>query len=442
MANLLQSAVAWMANTVGVGAPQRSPFDGRYWGDTAATSFSGELVNAETAAQLDVVQAVQERLAGTISTLPLMVFERDGAGGKRPAVDHPLYELLHDGPNVRQTSQEFFDDLARHLSFWRNSYCLITPGADRAIGALEPVHPSRMVKIERQLDGRVYYTFSRLAPQVGQDTYRDDEVWHIRKAPLTPDGLRGQYMWETSRETFGKALAVEKFGALYFRNGGSGGGVLEHPGSFKDKEQQESFLDAWRNGGNGLNRHKDRLLLYGVQYKPFSVNNDEAQFLETLKEVSVKLCRLWNMPPHMVGMLDRATFSNIEQQSVEFVMYTIAPWIEGIEQAAQRDLLLGDDRSRYFVEFNVAGLMRGDFQTRMQGYAWGRQWGWLSVNDIRALENLPSIGEAGDVYLQPMNMVPAGSEPEDSDSTAPGGPGLGAPANEPDAKPQDDPDAD
>jgi phage portal protein BeeE len=148
------------------------------------------------------------------------------------------------------------------------------------------------------------------------------------------------------------------------------------------------------------------------------------------------------MPPHMVGMLDRATFSNIEQQSVEFVMYTIAPWIEGIEQAAQRDLLLGDDRSRYFVEFNVAGLMRGDFQTRMQGYAWGRQWGWLSVNDIRALENLPSIGEAGDVYLQPMNMVPAGSEPEDSDSTAPGGPGLGAPANEPDAKPQDDPDAD
>eukprot|EP01039_Chlorochromonas_danica_P018627 gene18627-22446_t len=145
-----------------------------------------------------------------------------------------------------------------------------------------------------------------------------------------------------------------------------------------------------------------------MTYTPLTVKNDEAQFNETVKEQSIKVCRLWNMPPHLVGILDRATFSNIEQQSIEYVQHTIAPMVAAIEQAIGRDLLIGEDQDKFFVEFNIEGLLRGDFKTRMSGYSLGRQWGWLSVNDIRARENLPSIGPAGDVYLTPLNMGAAG----------------------------------
>ena len=385
------------------GAPD--PANDRWWSNSAQSmSTAGISVNDDNALQLDVVQSILERLGGTISTLPLMVFERSDDDGREPAKTHPLYKLLHDRPNDRQSPQEFWQEIVTHLAFWRNVYCLIIPGDTYAIGALEPIHPSRLNKITRQSSGRLMYEFTRLPPETGTITYRDDEIWHVRKPRLTVDGLRGLSMTETARETFGRALAVEQFGSTYFRNGGSGGGVLEHPGNFKDKEAEHDFLRSWREGGNGLHRHKDRLLKYGVKYTPFSINNDEAQFLETLKEITVKICRLWNMPPHLVGDLTRATFSNIEQQSVEFVTYTLGPWITALEQAAHRDLLVGENAGDYFVEFNVAGLLRGDFATRMNGYAVARQWGWLSVNDIRRLENLKSIGAPGDSYLVPMNM--------------------------------------
>ena len=388
------------------------PMDPRFWGQGDVLSTSGQSVSANGVLQLDVVQSVLARLGGTISTLPLMIYERldapdDEGNDRRPAPEHPLFPILHRRPNARQTAQEFRDDLSFQLCYWRNAYAEISQGADGEISALEPIHPTRVAKIERRGDGRIYYQVARLDGS-GQDWFRDDQIMHIRKAPLTADGLRGQYMFESARETFGKALAVEAFGNAYFRNGGSGGGVLEHPGNFRDKEEQAKFLETWRSGGAGLNRHKDRMLLNGVKYTPFAVRNDEAQFLETLKEVAVKICRLWNFPPHMAGILDKATFSNIEQQSTEYIVHCIAPWLSAIEQAIARDLLIGEDADRYFVEFNVAGLLRGDFKTRWAGYAAARQWGWLSVNDIRKLENMAPIGAGGDEYLRPMNMTPTG----------------------------------
>jgi HK97 family phage portal protein len=409
-------------------AMMRNPFDPRFWGGASQTTHAGQIVNADTAFQLDVVQSVLGRLSGTVSTLPVMVFRRI-PGGKEPAPEHPLYKILHRRPNRFQTSQEFWSEIVSFLAFWRNAYFIIHPAEDgsQAVGELELLHPSRMSKIERRIDGRIYYSFYRLAPQMGVDVYRDDEISHIRIGPLTVDGLRGRYVFETAKETFGRALAVEEFGALYFKNGGAGGGVLEHPGTFKTKEEQEQFLHTWRSGGQGLHRHKDRLLLNNVKYTPYTVQNDQAQFLETLKECAVKLCRLWNMPPHMVGILAQATFNNMEQQSTEYVVYTLAPYIVGLEQAIWRDLLVGDDQDEYFVEFNVAGLLRGDFKTRMQGYAWGRQWGWFSVNDVRRAEGQPDIGPAGDRYLEPMNMSAAGAAGSDSETTAPGGPGTNDP---------------
>ena len=406
------------------------PMDPRFWGAGSVATTAGVSVTSDSAFGLDVVQSVLGRLSGTISTLPMMVFKREADGSRAPAPDHPLYVLLHRRPNRFQTSQEYRAELVLHLAFWRNAYSVIHPGPNgEAIGELEQIHPSRLKRISQQL-GRRYYTFAALGG--GADvTYRDDQLWHIRTGPLTADGLRGQAVFETAKETFGRAIAVEQFGAQYFANGGSGGGTVTFTGTFKSKEEKDLFLEAWRSSSTGANRHKDKLLLNGATYTRDAINNDEAQFLETLKEVAIKLCRLWNMPPHMVGILDKATFSNIEQQSTEYVVYTLAPYIAGIEQAAWRDLLIGEDQDEYFVEFNVAGLLRGDFKTRMQGYAWGRQWGWLSVNDIRRLENQPGIGPEGDQYLVPLNMGPAGAAGGDGSIGHNGGPPLDDDADDP-----------
>lgn len=412
--NVFQRVVAGLASGVGLSAavPERDAGDGRFWESQIAATMAGVAVTPQAAAGHWAVRAVEEALAGPISSLPFAVFERLDGDRRRLAREHPLYRVLHDRPNRRQTSQEFRDEQQRHLSLWRNCYARIWPAEDGGpVGELEPYHPSRLIDIRRGGDGWIYYSFSRLAPQIGVEVLREDQVWHIRKAPLTTDGLRGKAVWETDRETLGKALAVEQFGALYFANGGSGGGVLEHPGTFKTNEDRGKFLDNWRAGGVGLNRHKDRLLTHGVKYTPFSVKNDEAQFLETKKQCGYEVASIWNMPPHRVGMLERATNNNVEQQGIEYVIYTLGPYIAAWEQAATRDLLIGSDQDRYFVEINVAGLLRGDIKARWGSYAIARQWGWLSINDIRRLENMDPIGAEGDVYLTPMNMLPAGASP-------------------------------
>lgn len=418
--NVFQRAVAWVADASGVGPP-RDIFDPRLWGLNQQISAAGQAVTADSAMQLDVVQSVLERLGGTISNLPGMVFRRTGPNeaDREEARDHALFKLLTRRPNRRQTPQEWLDEQGRHLGSWRNAYALIKPDdAGFPIGELEIIHPSRKVKIEQAEDGVVYYTFRRLPPAYGNVTYADDVIFHIRKAPLTNNGLEGKPVWETGRETLGRAQAVEEYGALYFANGGSGGGFFEHPGKFASKEAQDEALAALRAGGSGKNRHRDRLLLHGIKYAQNKVANDESQFVETKKEMGVSVCRLWNMPPHMAGLMDKATFSNIEQQSIEFVIYTLGPWLTAMEQAIGRDLLIGDDRDEYFFEFNVAGLLKGDFKTRWGGYAQGRQWGWLSVNDVRRAEGLAPIGDDGDVYITPLNMVPAGDSPPDGDETA------------------------
>lgn len=409
--NLLQRAIASLASGVGLTA-SAGDADGRGWSTGGiASGLAGVPVTSETALGYWAVRACEEALAGPISTLPMMVFERTGDDSRRVAREHPLFNLLHRRPNRRQTAQEFRDDQQRHLSTWRNAYARILPAEDGGpIGALDPIHPNRVRHIERGTDGWVYYHIARLSPAIGNDVLREDEVWHLRKAPLTSDGLRGKAIWETDRETLSKALAVEQFGSLFFANGGSGGGVIKHPGNFKTKEDEASFIETWRAGGSGLNRHKDRLLKFGVDYQPFSVQNDEAQFLETKKQCGYETISIWNMPPHRVGMLERSTNNNIEQQSIEFVMYALAPYVSAWEQGATRDLLIGADADRYFVEINVAGLLRGDLTTRWAAFALGRQWGWLSVNDVCRLENQNGIGPEGDVYLEPMNMVPAGSD--------------------------------
>lgn len=423
----------------------RETWEGRFWGGFAPGAIAGLVVGWRSALQLDVVQAVLGRLGGTCSTLPIMVYQRVGDEGDAiPVRSHPVFKLLSRRPNLTQTAQEFRSEQVQHLAYWRNAYTRLIPDPETGhpIGSLEQIHPSRLEDLWRGPDGWTYYRFTELAPRTGSFVIRQDELWHIRMAPLTEDGLRGQYMWESSRETFGRAIAVENFGSLFFANGGSGGGVLEHPGVFTNKDEQTRFLETWREGGSGLNRHKDRLLLNNVKYTPFSVRNDEAQFLETKKEMGGACARLFGMPPHMVGMLDKATNNNIEQQSLEYVMYCVAPILSAVEESAARDLLIGDEQDEFYVEHNVNGLLRGDWKSRWAGYGLGRQWGWLSVNDVLRLEGMAPIGPEGDERLVPMNMSAAGQPGADgSAGPTPRDKAPGDAEQDPDGEKDEDKDA-
>lgn len=429
MRSPFQRAVAWLAEASGANERITDPFDPRLWGQISAMSSAGIAVTADAAHQLPVAQSVLARLGGTVSSLPLMVFERSGPNGedRKPARNHPLFRLLHRQPNRAMTAQLFRDQIERDLAWERNAICIIRPDLDGfPIGELEYVSPRRLVDIFRGAGGTRHYKIRQPAPSSVVETFSEDEIWHICKAPLTDDGLRGRPVYETSREALGRALAVEQFGARFFANSSHAGGVIKHPGRFKDKDEEGNFLSAWRAAGIGANQHKDRLLLGGADYVPPGLTNETSQFVETRKEMAYSIASLWNMPPHMVGLMDRATFTNIEQQSIEYCVHTIAPDTVAIEQAAIKDLLIGEDQDRYFVEFNLAGLLRGDLKTRWQAYAWGRQWGWLSIDDIRRLENMDPIGAdaGGEQYLTPLNMVPAGTlPPAKSDDENPKDPG-------------------
>jgi HK97 family phage portal protein len=201
------------------------------------------------------------------------------------------------------------------------------------------------------------------------------------------------------------AIATEEYGAKFFANGASPGGVLEHPGIIKDPAKiRESWNAVYQGSGNA---HRIAVLEEGMKFQSIGIPPEQAQFLETRKFQINEIARIFRVPPHMVGDLEKSSFSNIEQQSLEFVMYTLDPWVIRWEQAIQRALFSPAEKNEYFAKFNVNGLLRGDYQSRMQGYAVGRQNGWLSADDIRELEDIEQMpeGSGGDRYLVNGNMV-------------------------------------
>jgi HK97 family phage portal protein len=208
-----------------------------------------------------------------------------------------------------------------------------------------------------------------------------------------------------AKNAIGMAIACEEYGAKFFANGATPGGILEHPGVVKDPERvRESWNSAF---GGSANANKVAVLEEGMKYTPISISPEQAQFLETRKFQINEIARIFRIPPHMIGDLEKSSFSNIEQQSLEFVKYTLDPWVCRWEQSMQRALFSMDEKKEYFFKFNVDGLLRGDYQSRMNGYATGRQNGWMSANDIRELENLDRIPEeeGGDLYLINGNMT-------------------------------------
>ena len=363
---------------------------------------SGKPVNERTAMQTTAVYACVRILAEAVASLPLHVYEYQEDGGKQMVHDHPLYYLLHDEPNPEMTSFVFRETLMSHLLIWGNAYAqIIRDGSGRVLG-LYPLLPNKM-DVQRDDRGNLYYVYSRNSDEnptfkeYGDIRLKAEDVLHI--PGLGFDGLIGYSPIAMAKNAVGMTLACEEYGASFFANGANPGGVLEHPGVLKDPSK---VRESWNSVYRGVNNaHKIAVLEEGMKYQQIGIPPEEAQFLETRKFQINEIARLYRIPPHMVGDLEKSSFSNIEQQSLEFVKYTLDPWVIRWEQSLQRALLLPGEKGKYFIKLNVDGLLRGDYQSRMNGYAVGRQNGWLSANDIREMENLNPIPdeEGGNLYL-------------------------------------------
>jgi HK97 family phage portal protein len=378
------------------------------WSFLFGGTTSGKAVNERTAMQTTAVYACVRILSEAVAGLPLHIYRYRADGGKERIPLHPLYHLLHDEPNPEMTSFVFRETLMSHLLLWGNAYAQVVRNGRGQAVALYPLLPSKM-DVSRAANGELLYTYYRdadetgLNPKGGYITLRRDEVLHI--PGLGFDGLIGYSPIAMAKNAIGMSLATEEYGASFFANGANPGGVLEHPGVIKDIGRvKESWNSAYQGS---VNAHKIAVLEEGMKFQAIGIPPEQAQFLETRKFQINEIARIYRVPPHMVGDLEKSSFSNIEQQSLEFVKYTLDPWVVRWEQSLQQSLILPSEKPSLFIRFNLDGLLRGDYQSRMNGYAVGRQNGWMSANDIRVLEDMNRIPtvEGGDLYLVNGNMT-------------------------------------
>ena len=371
-------------------------------------SSAGKNVNERSAMQMTAVYSCVRILAEAVAGLPLHLYRYKEDGGKERAVDNNLYHLLHDEPNKEMSSFIFRETLMTHLLLWGNAYAQIIRNGKGEVVALYPLMPNKM-QVDRDENGELYYIYTRSSEEAktmeGATVYLTPrDVLHI--PGLGFDGLVGYSPIAMAKNAIGLAIATEEYGAKFFANGAAPSGVLEHPGTIKDPSR---LRENWNSTfGGSANSGKVAVLEEGMKYTPISISPEQAQFLETRKFQIDEIARIFRVPPHMVGDLEKSSFSNIEQQSLEFVKYTLDPWVIRWEQSLSRSLLSEDEKRKYFFKFNLEGLLRGDYESRMSGYATARQNGWMSANDIRELENLDKIAaeDGGDLYLINGNMLP------------------------------------
>jgi HK97 family phage portal protein len=374
-----------------------------FWGN----SSSGTYVNENTALQTAAVYACVRVLSEALASLPLNVYKYEGKS-REFAHDHKLYYLLHNEPNDEMTSFIFRETLMSHLLIYGNAYAQIIRDNAGNVKSLYPLLPNK-IDVNRDKNGQLFYTYwrdydeAKSTEKTGGVTLDKSEILHI--SGLSFNGLVGYSPIALAKDSIGLLRATEEYGAGFFANSANPSGILEHPESLKNPDL---IKQTWNSLYRGSSKsHGLAVLEEGMKFHPISIPPEQAQFLETRKYQLNEICRIFRVPPHLIGDLEKATFSNIEQQGIEFLQYSIEPWLVRWEQAMCKSLLLSSEKSKYFIKFNVDGLLRGDYETRMKGYAVGRQNGWLSANDIRRLENMNEIPavEGGDDFLVNGNML-------------------------------------
>lgn len=364
---------------------------------------SGITVTPEVALGVAAVSAAVGILAETLAQLPLMVYRRLDRGGKEKAPDHPLWPLLHDKPNGWQNSFEYREMQQLQLGLKGNVFAFKNMVAGR-VGELLPIHPSR-VTVHQDADYAVTYKVS--LPSGEYLTLPKERIFHIRDRSM--NGITGMSRLENAKECIGLSVKAEAYGAQFFGNAARPSGVLSTEQKVSP-EQMKELRESWKAVHGGENAGGTAVVDAGWKWSAMTMNNDDAQFLETRKFQIGEVARIWRVPPHMLGDLERATFSNIEQQSLEFVKYSMMPWLRRWESAINDQLVPENEKGKVFAEFNVDGLLRGDFLTRVQGYSTGLKDGWLNRNEVRDKENMSPI-EGGDEYHRAESIHGGTNEP-------------------------------
>lgn len=366
-------------------------------------SYAGPVVNEETALRATAVYACIRIISESIAALPLVLYEQSGRIKNR-ATAHPLYQVLHSLANPEMTSMEWREHAFAHAAAWGNHWSEIEFDAGGQAIALWPLRPDRMEGWERR-EGQIWWLY-----RLPNNTIRPIPAWRLHHIRTLGDGVMGYSPIRlAARQAIGLSLATEEFGARFFANGARPGLLIRHPGKLSEPAYRRLQAD-WAQAHQGLtNAHRTRILEEGMDIVTVGIPPNEAQFLETRKFQTLEIARVYRVPPHMLADLDRATFGNIEHQSLEFVMHTLMPWLVRHEQAIQRDLLSEQTRGRYYAKYLVDGLLRGDTASRYQAYNMAIMSGIMTRNEAREKEDLNPLTGL-DEPLVPLNMLEVGQD--------------------------------
>lgn len=387
----------------------RDVTSGGFFSFIKGTSVSGKVVTERTSMQVATVYACVRILSESVSTMPVHMYRQTEDGCREKARNHKLYYLMSAEPNPEMTSQVMLETMMTHLLLWGNSYSQVIRNGRGEVVALYPLMPDRM-RVDRDENKQLYYEYTvspydadTMKEKEAVVRLRPEDVLHI--PALGFDGLVGYSPIAMAKNAIGLAISAEEYGSKLFANGARPSGILQHPKLLK---HPENLRESWENTfGSSAAAGRVAILEEGVQYTPISINPEEAQFLQTRKYQTEEIARIFRVPLHLLGDLDHATFSNVENQSLDYVKFTLMPWVRRIEMSLNRRLLSEKEKKEYYFKFNLDSLMRGDHESRMKGFAVARQNGWMNMNEIRALENLPPVPEelGGDAYLVNGNMV-------------------------------------
>lgn len=359
----------------------------------------GIRVTAASAMQSTAVLGCVRILAETVASLPMPVYKRLNPRGKARA-SHPIGDILQRAPNPRMTAFTFRETMMAHILLWGNCYAEIEYDDEGRVVALWPIPPHRVQHMETATGDPFFRVTTSDGKQHNVPFYA---MFHI--PGLGFDGKKGMSVISWARQAVELALATEQFGAEFFANGTNVGAVATHPGTLTDTAY-ERLKKSLQEKYEGLGKaHRLMLLEEGMTFSKNTIPPNDAQFLETRKFQTLEISRIFRVPPHMLGDLERATFSNIESQGTDFIVHSVRPWLVRWEQTANWKLFSESDRKRYFVEFLVEGYLRGDSAARSAFYKEMFNIGVYSQNDIREKENDNPI-EGGDRYYVPLNMVP------------------------------------
>ena len=358
-------------------------------------NFTGKSVDSNSALGLSAVWGCTKVLSESIASLPLNIYERMADGDRLLADTHRLYFLLHNQPSKLYTSYTFIEYLVKSICLNGNGYAVINRDRNANIVSFTCINPTD-VKIIQEY-GSLYYNikgYDELIPA--------EDIIHVKN--LTNDGILGMSPIQYAAESLGWGIALQTYGNTYFGNGGMPSGTLESD-KVLTTEAVERLRQSWDKAYGGVdNANKVAVLEEGIQFKPVSISNESAQFLASRQWSISEIARWYRVPPHLIQDLSKSSFNNIEMQSMEFIQYTLTPLLKRFEQEFNSKVFKVNERNRFYVEFNVNGLLRGDAKTRADLYTKAIQWGWMSINEVRRKENLNAIPD-GDEHLVPMNMT-------------------------------------